>query len=89
MSGNQTRVLQTEPQTSVKEVEELKSKSRRRDILIDDDELFEFYDQRVGEDGSSGRHFDTWWKKTSKETPELLTSRNRCCSAVMQATLPI
>ncbi len=43
-----------------------------RDILIDDDELFDFYDQRVGEEAVSGRHFDTWWKKTSQKTPELL-----------------
>ena len=31
----------------LQEVEELEHKSRRRDILIDDDELFDFYDQRV------------------------------------------
>lgn len=54
------------------EVEELEHKSRRRDILVDDEELFEFYDQRVGTDVVSGRHFDAWWKKASKETPELL-----------------
>ena len=56
----------------LQEVEELEHKSRRRDILIDDDELFDFYDQRVGEEAVSGRHFDTWWKKTSQKTPELL-----------------
>ena len=31
----------------LREVEELEHKSRRRDILIDDDALFEFYDQRI------------------------------------------
>ncbi|WP_102562822.1 ATP-dependent RNA helicase HrpA [Vibrio sp. 10N.286.49.B3] len=54
------------------EVEELEHKSRRRDILIDDDELFDFYDQRVNTEVVSGRHFDSWWKKTSKSEPELL-----------------
>lgn len=54
------------------EVEELEHKSRRRDILVDDDELFDFYDQRVGTEVVSGRHFDTWWKKASKQNPELL-----------------
>lgn len=54
------------------EVEELEHKSRRRDILVDDDELFEFYDQRVETDVVSARHFDSWWKKTSKTNPELL-----------------
>ncbi|PMK00188.1 ATP-dependent RNA helicase HrpA, partial [Vibrio sp. 10N.261.55.A7] len=54
------------------EVEELEHKSRRRDILVDDDELFDFYDQRVDTNVVSGRHFDTWWKKASKENKELL-----------------
>ncbi len=56
----------------LQEVEELEHKSRRRDILVDDDELFDFYDQRVGTEVVSGKHFDTWWKKASKENPELL-----------------
>ena len=56
----------------LREVEELEHKSRRRDILVDDDELFNFYDQRVSTDVVSGRHFDSWWKKASKENPELL-----------------
>ncbi|EGR0129852.1 ATP-dependent RNA helicase HrpA [Vibrio vulnificus] len=54
------------------EVEELEHKSRRRDILVDDEELFQFYDQRVGTEVVSGRHFDTWWKQASKNEPELL-----------------
>ncbi|EGR7952859.1 ATP-dependent RNA helicase HrpA [Vibrio vulnificus] len=54
------------------EVEELEHKSRRRDILVDDEELFQFYDQRVGTEVVSGRHFDTWWKLASKKEPELL-----------------
>lgn len=56
----------------LREVEELEHKSRRRDILVDDEELFQFYDQRVGTEVVSGRHFDTWWKKASRSTPELL-----------------
>ncbi len=56
----------------LQEVEELEHKSRRRDILVDDDELFDFYDQRVGTEVVSGKHFDTWWKKASKDNKELL-----------------
>jgi ATP-dependent helicase HrpA len=40
--------------------------------LVDDEDLFQFYDQRVGTEVVSGRHFDTWWKATSKTSPELL-----------------
>ncbi|CZF79284.1 ATP-dependent RNA helicase HrpB [Grimontia marina] len=54
------------------EVEELEKKSRRRDILVDDDTLYEFYDQRIEHTVVSGRHFDSWWKKASRDEPEKL-----------------
>ena len=56
----------------IKEVEDLEHKSRRRDILVDEQVLFDFYDQRVGTEVVSSRHFDSWWKKASKANPELL-----------------
>ncbi|MET8358436.1 ATP-dependent RNA helicase HrpA [Micromonospora sp. NPDC005171] len=55
------------------EIEELESRARRRDILVDDETIFGFYDQRIPADVSSGRHFDSWWKKTRREQPDLLT----------------
>ncbi|KKZ56496.1 ATP-dependent helicase HrpA [Haemophilus haemolyticus] len=61
-----------ENQRLVREVEELEHKSRRRDILVDERTLFEFYDQRIGTDVVSQKHFDTWWKKAEKQDPELL-----------------
>ncbi|MGA4840976.1 ATP-dependent RNA helicase HrpA [Streptomyces sp. G45] len=54
------------------EVEELEHRARRRDILVDDETLFDFYDQRVPEHVVSGAHFDSWWKKKRQEEPELL-----------------
>lgn len=54
------------------EVEELEHRARRRDILVDDETLFDFYDQRVPEHIVSGAHFDAWWKKTSRDEPDLL-----------------
>ena len=59
-------------QQLIREVEELEHKSRRRDILVDERTLFEFYDQRIGTDVVSQKHFDTWWKKVEKQDPELL-----------------
>ena len=56
----------------LQEVEELEHKSRRRDILVDDDELFDFYDQRIDMGVVSGKHFDTWWSSKVKGQPELL-----------------
>jgi ATP-dependent helicase HrpA len=54
------------------EVEDLENRARRRDILVDDETLFDFYDERIGAEVVSGRHFDTWWKKTRQEQPDLL-----------------
>ncbi|MER7838550.1 ATP-dependent RNA helicase HrpA [Streptomyces sp. NPDC096040] len=54
------------------EVEELEHRARRRDIVVDDDTLFDFYDQRVPEDVVSGAHFDSWWKRKRQEQPEYL-----------------
>ncbi|GAA2379159.1 ATP-dependent RNA helicase HrpA [Catellatospora methionotrophica] len=55
------------------EVEELEHRVRRRDILVDDGTLFDFYDERLPADIVSGRHFDSWWKKARHETPDLLS----------------
>ncbi|MFD4369801.1 ATP-dependent RNA helicase HrpA [Rhodococcus sp. NPDC058521] len=54
------------------DVEELENRARRRDILVDDDTLFDFYDSRIGPEAVSARHFDSWWKKTRRTTPDLL-----------------
>ncbi|MGH3467196.1 MAG: ATP-dependent RNA helicase HrpA, partial [Thermocrispum sp.] len=54
------------------EVEELEHRARRRDILVDDHALFEFYDARIPADVVSARHFDTWWNKTRGAQPALL-----------------
>ncbi|MFJ4939708.1 ATP-dependent RNA helicase HrpA [Streptomyces pseudovenezuelae] len=54
------------------EVEELEHRARRRDIVVDDDTLFDFYDRRVPEHVVSGAHFDSWWKRKRHEEPEFL-----------------
>ncbi|WJK39465.1 ATP-dependent RNA helicase HrpA [Solwaraspora sp. WMMA2056] len=55
------------------EVGELEERVRRRDIVVDDETLYEFYDQRLPADVVSGRHFDSWWKKARRDRPDLLT----------------
>ncbi|MFF4209026.1 ATP-dependent RNA helicase HrpA [Streptomyces sp. NPDC001796] len=54
------------------EVEELEHRARRRDIVVDDETLFDFYDQRVPEHVVSGAHFDSWWKRKRHEQPDFL-----------------
>ncbi|NAZ83971.1 ATP-dependent RNA helicase HrpA [Kineococcus sp. R8] len=55
------------------DAEELEHRARRRDIVVDDEVLFAFYDARVGRDVVSGRHFDAWWKQVRQTQPDLLT----------------
>jgi ATP-dependent helicase HrpA len=54
------------------EVEELEHRARRRDIVVDDDTLFDFYDQRVPDHVVSGAHFDSWWKRKRHEQEDFL-----------------
>ncbi|KOV51376.1 ATP-dependent helicase [Streptomyces sp. AS58] len=54
------------------EVEELEHRARRRDILVDDETLFDFYDRRIPDHVVSGAHFDSWWKRKRQEQPDHL-----------------
>jgi ATP-dependent helicase HrpA len=57
----------------LEEAEELEHRARRRDIVVDEETLFDFYDARVGADVVSGQHFDQWWKRARQKRPDLLT----------------
>jgi ATP-dependent helicase HrpA len=60
-------------QALIAELTEVEERSRRRDLLVGDDEIFAFYDARVPDTVVSARHFDAWWKKQRHTTPDLLT----------------
>jgi len=55
------------------EAEALEARARRRDLLVDDDVLYDFYDERIPDDVVSARHFDQWWKTARRRTPDLLS----------------
>ena len=57
----------------LEDVEELEHRVRKRGLVLDDEKLFDFYDQRVPADVVSGRHFDQWWKQERRTRPDLLT----------------
>ncbi|HEV7166512.1 MAG TPA: ATP-dependent RNA helicase HrpA [Micrococcaceae bacterium] len=59
-------------QALLAEVEEMETRMRRRDLRVDDETLFEFYDERVGAEVVSERHFDKWWKDARRDNPTLL-----------------
>jgi len=56
----------------VAEIEQLEAKSRRRDVLVDDQVLFDFYETRIPNDVADGRRFDHWRKQAEQKDKQLL-----------------
>jgi ATP-dependent helicase HrpA len=59
-------------QSLIQEVELLEQKSRRRDVLVDEEILFDFYRSRIPHDIINGAGFEKWRKKAEKDDPKLL-----------------
>ena len=49
----------------IAEISELEDKARRRDILVSDDELFRYYDERLPADIITAKHLEHWLKATA------------------------
>jgi ATP-dependent helicase HrpA len=60
-------------QRAVEQVAALEERARRRDIRVDEETVFELYDERIPADVVSTRHFDRWWKAARRAQPDLLT----------------
>lgn len=56
----------------IENIHALEAKSRRRDILVDDEVVFDFYRQRVPEHISNLQGFDHWYNTEEKTHPEFL-----------------
>ena len=56
----------------IAKVEELEHKSRRQDVLVDEELIFAFYDQQVPQDITNGRAFEHWYRQELAKRPELL-----------------
>nr|WP_286196329.1 ATP-dependent RNA helicase HrpA [Thalassotalea sp. G20_0] len=56
----------------IDEVDELEAKSRRRDILVDSDTLYHFYDALIPADICNGAGFEQWRKGAERQKPDLL-----------------
>ncbi|QIW09642.1 ATP-dependent RNA helicase HrpA [Francisella sp. LA112445] len=56
----------------IEQVEELENKSRRKDILVDEQVMYEHYDKLIPEDVCSGVTFDKWLKTISKDEQQKL-----------------
>jgi ATP-dependent helicase HrpA len=56
----------------VKQVEELEHKSRRQDVLVDDELIYAYYDQQLPADVYNGHTFEGWYRNASRQNPQLL-----------------
>ena len=56
----------------IAQVEELEHKSRRQDVLVDDELIYAFYDQQLPADVCSGYSFENWYREEIKRQPKLL-----------------
>ena len=58
----------------VEELESLEAKSRRRDIIVDEDILYEFYARRLPDDVFSGATLDKWLRNNREQEKNLFLS---------------
>ena len=56
----------------IAKVEELEHKSRRQDVLVDDELIYAFYDQQIPADVCSGRLLEAWYRNEVTRQPKLL-----------------
>jgi ATP-dependent helicase HrpA len=56
----------------MEDVEALEHRARRRDIVVDDETIFGFYDARIPADVVSAAHFDRWWRDERRAAPDAL-----------------
>ena len=56
----------------VAQVQELEHKSRRQDVLVDDELIYAYYDQQLPSDICSGHGCEQWYRRAVREKPGLL-----------------
>ncbi|MBN8430646.1 ATP-dependent RNA helicase HrpA [Microbulbifer salipaludis] len=56
----------------LEELEDLEAKSRRRDIVVDDEVVYRFFDERIPADVVNLAGFEKWRKQAEQKDPQLL-----------------
>jgi ATP-dependent helicase HrpA len=59
----------------VREIEALEHKSRRPDVLVDEELIYAFYDSLIPEGVCNGAAFEAWRRDAERENPKLLFLR--------------
>lgn len=71
-SNKATAAFFSHNQQLLQETMELEAKSRRRDILVNDLDLYRFFDERIPAQVVNNKSFEHWYKNASKDNPKLL-----------------
>jgi ATP-dependent helicase HrpA len=56
----------------IAEIEALEARSRRRDLLVEQQIIHDFYHSRIPADITTTSQFDSWWKSERHRRPDLL-----------------
>ena len=62
---------------TIEEVQALEAKARRRDVMVDQQVIFDFYDKRIPAGIYNVPLFEKWRKEVEKPTPKLLVMNRR------------
>lgn len=56
----------------IEDIEQLEHKSRRLDVMVDEQALYQFYDERIPDGIYNGHAFEKWRKQAERNNPQLL-----------------
>ncbi|MEW9900105.1 ATP-dependent RNA helicase HrpA [Chitinivorax sp. PXF-14] len=56
----------------IRDIEQLEHKARRPDVLVDDEQIFAFYDALIPADICTAAGFEAWREQAEKQQPKLL-----------------
>ena len=59
-------------QDLVKEIRDIENKSRRPDVLVDDELIYAYYDEHIAADVADQASFEAWLKEAQKKNPKIL-----------------
>lgn len=60
-------------QAALADAAQVEARTRTFGLVAGEEELFDFYDERIPDHVVSAAHFDKWWKGARRDSPDLLT----------------
>ncbi|SIT68840.1 ATP-dependent helicase HrpA [Ectothiorhodosinus mongolicus] len=73
-------------QALIESIADLEAKGRRRDLLVDEQVLYDFYDARLPDSIVDAAHFEAWRKRIERDQPQFLILQR---DALLQTEAPV